>query len=112
MLAEPPAAAGPLEQALGALGYPVLRCADADAASALAGGEFALVALDADDATADLAGRIAALRQGHLIPLIVCAGAGADAAAQAYAAGAVDVLHPPLLMAALRAKVDFFLQLH
>ena len=110
MLAQPDAPVGPLEQALGALGYPVLRCADAEAAAHLAGGEFALLALDASGAGAGLAARIAALRQGHRTALIVCA--GAEAAPDAYAAGALDVLHPPLLAAALRAKVDFFLRLH
>jgi len=113
MPVQPDAAPGPLQLALAALGYPVQRCAEDEAAARLATGDFALLALDGADAGPDLPRRLAALgnaAQANQTPLLVHA--APDGAALAYAAGAVDVLHAPLAADALRAKVTFFLQLH
>jgi signal transduction histidine kinase/CheY-like chemotaxis protein len=107
------AAPGPLEMALTALAYAPLRLSHDDALAWLARGDAGLVALDAGAGAApELRARIHALREGKHAALIVLAPSGAapDFAAGAYAAGAVDVLAEPLLPAALRAKVDFFLQ--
>lgn len=96
---------GPLERALAALGHVPLRAGD--------GAPIALAALDASCGTAAdtaLAQRIHTLGADGT-PVIVLAPAGAPPrfVEAAYGAGAVDVLASPLLPAALKAKVDYFL---
>lgn len=96
---------GPLERALVALGHAPLR--------ARHGSDIALAAIDA---SCDTAAEATLVQQIHVLgadgtPVIVLAPAGAPLGFHeaAYGAGAVDVLVSPLMPAALKAKVDYFL---
>jgi len=99
---------GPLERALTELGHAPLRAGHGD--------QIALAAIDASCGSASqaaLARRIHAMGADGT-PVIVLAPAAAppDFHEAAYGAGAVDVLASPLLPAALKAKVDYFLMAH
>jgi signal transduction histidine kinase len=107
-----------LEVVLESLGHPLVRAASSDEAIArLVEDEYAAVVLDVQMPGIDgldTARRIRADPRIRHVPILFMTASGPDdrRVAAAYALGAVDYLYKPFEPAALRSKVNVFIELH